>query len=208
MSLLPGKYRSGYCQLIATEVLSYRMTMLHIAIYARQNAATDRNDTLESTMTLDDTDNRIIALLMDNARVPVATIARQLSIARTTAIARIAALEKRGVIAGYGVRMHAGAHEPAVGAYVGVTIDPRSSARFVAQLQKMPQVDMLCAVSGSVDYMLELSCRSTAELDRLLDQIGTTEGVRTTSTSIILTRRIDRSALPPNTTAPASLPSD
>ena len=153
-------------------------------------------------MTLDETDNRIIALLMDNSRVPVATIARQLSIARTTAIARIAALEKRGVIAGYGVRMHAGAHEPAVGAYVGVTIDPRSSARFVAQLQKMPQVGMLCAVSGSVDYMVELSCRSTAELDRLLDQIGTTEGVRTTSTSIILTRRIDRSALPPTASLP------
>ena len=80
-------------------------------------------------MTLDETDNRIIALLMDNSRVPVATIARQLSIARTTAIARIAALEKRGVIAGYGVRMHAGALEPAVGAYVGVTIDPRFTLR-------------------------------------------------------------------------------
>ena len=147
-------------------------------------------------MTLDDTDNRILSLLLDNARLPVATIARQLGVARTTAIARIAALEKHGVIAGYGVRLQAGPYAPAVQAYVGVTIDPRSSARFVASLQKISQVDMLSAVSGGIDYMVELSCRSTAELDRLLDQIGTTEGVRTTSTSIILTRRIDRSALP------------
>ena len=147
-------------------------------------------------MRLDDTDNRILALLMDDARMSVATIARQLSIARTTAIARIAALEKRGVIAGYGVRLQSGVYAPAVRAYVGVTLDPRSSTRFVAQLQKIPQVDMLSAVSGNVDYMVELSCSSTAELDRLLDQIGTGEGVRSTSTSIILTRRIDRSALP------------
>lgn len=147
-------------------------------------------------MRLDETDDRILALLMDNARLPVATIARQLGIARTTAIARIAALEKNRVIAGYGLRLHPDLHEPAVRAYVGVSLDPRRSAQFVAQLQKMPQVDMLSAVSGSVDYMVELSCRSTAELDRLLDQIGTTEGVHTTSTSIILTRRIDRSALP------------
>jgi DNA-binding Lrp family transcriptional regulator len=147
-------------------------------------------------MRLDETDDRILALLMDNARLPVATIARQLGIARTTAIARIAALEKHRVIAGYGLRLHPELHAPAVRAYVGVSIDPRSSARFVSQLQKMPQVDMLSAVSGSVDYMVELSCRSTAELDRLLDQIGTTEGVHATSTSIILTRRIDRSALP------------
>ena len=146
---------------------------------------------------LDETDNRILALLMDDARLPVASIARQLAIARTTAIARIAALEKRGVIAGYGVRLGKGMADPAVRAYVGVTIDPRSSAKFVARLQKIPQIDMLSAVSGNVDYMLELNCRSTTELDLLLDQIGTGDGVRTTSTAIILSRRIDRTALPP-----------
>lgn len=147
-------------------------------------------------MTLDETDHRILALLMDDARMPVASIARQLAIARTTAIARIAALEKGGVIVGYGVRLHAGRYQPAVQAYVGVTLDPRSAAGFVAQLQKIPQVETLSAVSGSIDYMIELNCGSTAELDRLLDRIGTSDGVRTTSTSIILTRRIDRSALP------------
>ena len=151
---------------------------------------------MAGTLQLDDTDQRILALLTDNARLPIATIARMVGIARTTAIARIAALEKNHVIAGYGVRLSPELQSPAVSAYVGVRIDPRSSARFVAQLQKMPQVEMLCAVSGSVDYMVEMSCRSTAELDRLLDQIGTTDGVHATSTSIILTRRIDRSALP------------
>jgi len=42
---------------------------------------------------------------------------------------------------------------------------------------------------------LTLRCLSTAELDRLLDQIGALEGVRQTSTSIILTKRIDRSPI-------------
>ena len=147
-------------------------------------------------MTLDDTDNRILALLMDNARLPVATIARQLGVARTTVIARIALLEKRGVIGGYGVRLRSGQYQPALRAYIGVVIDPRDAAAFVARLQKMAQVETLSAVSGSVDYMVELGCGSTAELDRLLDQIGTSQGVRSTATSIILTRRIDRTALP------------
>ena len=147
-------------------------------------------------MSLDDTDNRILALLMDNARLPVATIARQLGIARTTVIARIGQLEKRGDIGGYGVRLRSGQHQPALRAYIGVVIDPREAAKFVAQLQKMAQVETLSAVSGSVDYMIELGCSSTAELDRLLDQIGTSDGVRSTSTSIILSRRIDRTALP------------
>ena len=144
----------------------------------------------------DHTDSRILALLMDNARVPTATIARQLGVARTTVIARIAALERRGVIAGYGVRLNAALQAPPVCAYVGVAIDARAGAGFVAAMQKLPQVDMLSAVSGSVDYMLELRCGSTAELDAVLDRVGNSEGVRSTSTSIILTRRIDRSALP------------
>lgn len=147
------------------------------------------------TQHLDEIDNKILALLMDDARLPVSTIAKKVAIARTTAIARISGLEKRGVIAGYGLRLNQELYQPAVRAYVGISIDPRSSAAFVKVLQKMSEVETLCAVSGNIDYMLTLRCRSTAELDRLLDQIGTTEGVRQTSTSIILTKRIDRSPI-------------
>lgn len=147
------------------------------------------------TAPLDDTDNKILALLMDDARLPVSTIAKRVDIARTTAIARIGNLEKRGIIAGYGVRLNQELYQPAVRAYVGIAVDPRSSPSLVKLLEKMPEVETLCAVSGQVDYMLTLRCRSTGELDRVLDQIGNTEGVRQTTTSIILTKRIDRSPI-------------
>jgi DNA-binding Lrp family transcriptional regulator len=145
--------------------------------------------------TLDDTDNKILALLMDDARMPTSTIAKRLGIARTTAIARIGNLEKRGIIAGYGVKLNQELYQPAVRAYVGISLDPRKAATLVKMLQKMPEVETLCAVSGPVDYMLTLRCKSTGELDHLLDQIGAADGVRQTSTSIILTKRIDRSPL-------------
>lgn len=142
---------------------------------------------------LDDIDQGILALLMDDARMAVATIAKRLGIARTTAIARIAGLEKRGVISGYGVRLNQELYQPAVRAYVGIAVDPGKAANLVKLLQKVPEAETLCAVSGPVDYMLTLRCQSTAELDRLLDQVGAIDGVRQTSTSIILTKRIDRS---------------
>lgn len=144
---------------------------------------------------LDDVDNRILALLMDNARMATATLAKRVGIARTTAIARIANLEKRGVIAGYGLRLNQAQYQPAVRAYVGVAIDARRAAGLVKELEKLAQVETLCAVSGPVDYMLTLRCQSTAELDQLLDRIGAMDGVRQTSTSIILTKRIDRSPI-------------
>ena len=147
------------------------------------------------TAHLDDTDNKILALLMDNARLPTASIAKQVGIARTTAIARIAALEKRGIIAGYGVRLDSTSYQPAVRAYVGIAIEAKQAANFVKLLQKMPEVETLCAVSGALDYMLTLRCQSTTELDHLLDRIGAIDGVRQTATSIILSQRIDRSPL-------------
>jgi len=148
------------------------------------------------TPALDDIDNKILALLMDNARLPTATIAKRVAIARTTAIARIANLEKRGVIAGYGVRLDQERYQPAVRAYVGIAVEARKSAALVKLLETMPEAETLCAVSGPVDYMLTLRCQSTAELDRLLDRIGAIDGVRQTATSIILTKRIDRSPVP------------
>lgn len=145
--------------------------------------------------TLDETDNKILALLMDDARLPISTIAKKVDIARTTAIARIKSLEKRGVITGYGLRLNPALFQPAVRAYVGIAIDPHHASILVKTLQQMPEVETLCAVSGAVDYMLTLRCPSTSALDMLLDQIGATQGVRQTSTSIILTKRIDRSPI-------------
>ncbi|MFZ6674469.1 Lrp/AsnC family transcriptional regulator [Undibacterium sp. Xuan67W] len=145
--------------------------------------------------TLDEIDNKILALLMDNARLPVSTIAKQVAIARTTVIARIGALEKRGVIAGYGLRLSQTMYQPAVRAYVGLSVEARMAPGLMKFLQQLPEVETLCAVSGAIDYMLTLRCATTEVLDKLLDQIGAQDGVRQTSTSIILSKRIDRAAL-------------
>jgi DNA-binding Lrp family transcriptional regulator len=116
-------------------------------------------------------------------------------IARTTVIARISALEKREVIAGYGLKLNQAMYQPAVRAYVGLSIEARSVPALIKYLQQLPEVESLCAVSGAIDYMLTLRCATTEVLDRLLDQIAALDGVRQTSTSIILSKRIDRSAL-------------
>ncbi|MBS0308979.1 MAG: Lrp/AsnC family transcriptional regulator [Proteobacteria bacterium] len=144
---------------------------------------------------LDETDKALLTILMDNARLPVATIAKQVGIARTTAIARIANLEKRGVIAGYGVRLTRDQANAPVRAYVGIAIDPQQATALNALLQGMPEAETLCAVSGAMDYMLTLRCPSTVVLDHILDQIGALPGVKQTTTSIILTKKIDRNAI-------------
>lgn len=143
-------------------------------------------------ITLDEIDRQLIALLQINARESVATLARQLGIARTTVNSRLARLEKGKVITGYGVRLGQRLIGGGLQAYVGIKVQPRSGKEVVRRLSAMGQVQQLCAVSGEFDYVAWLRSDTPEQLDQLLDQIGSVEGVEKTTTSIILSSKVDR----------------
>ncbi|WP_448177029.1 Lrp/AsnC family transcriptional regulator [Pseudomonas putida] len=144
------------------------------------------------SITLDEIDRQLIALLQINARESVATLARQLGIARTTVNSRLERLEKNKVISGYGVRLGQGVIGGGLQAYVGIKVQPRSGKDVVRRLSAMGQVQQLCAVSGEFDYVAWLRTDSPEQLDQLLDQIGSVDGVEKTTTSIILSNKVDR----------------
>lgn len=143
-------------------------------------------------MALDDLDRRLLALLQADARMSAADLARRLGVARTTVIARLARLERQGTITGYTVRLAADEAERGVEAYVGITTEPQSSRDVTTRLAAFPELRQLCSVSGEFDYLALLRAESTARLDALLDEIGAIDGVRKTTTSVVLARRIDR----------------
>ncbi|MCO7631973.1 Lrp/AsnC family transcriptional regulator [Pseudomonas guariconensis] len=141
---------------------------------------------------LDEIDRQLVALLQINARESVATLARHLGIARTTVNSRLARLEKAKVITGYGVRLGQRLIGGGLQAYVGIKVQPRSGKDIVRRLSAMGQVQQLCAVSGEFDYVAWLNSDSPEQLDQLLDQIGSLDGVEKTTTSIILSSKVDR----------------
>ena len=143
---------------------------------------------------LDEVDRNLLALLQLNARESVAELARQLGIARTTVLARIARLERQGVIAGYSVKLGRDILDGGLHAYVGIAIEPRFSKALEQRFARMPEVHLLCAVSGEYDYVAWLRAESPDRLNELLDEIGVHEGVKRTTTSIILSRKISRGA--------------
>lgn len=145
-----------------------------------------------SAFSLDGVDRQLIAALQVNARESVATLARKLGIARTTVTSRLARLERNGVIVGYGVRLAQRALTGGLQAYVGITVQPKAGRDVLKRLGAMAQIRQLSAVSGEFDYVAWLHTDSPEALDELLDQIGALEGVDKTTTSIILSTKIDR----------------
>ncbi|KFX69352.1 AsnC family transcriptional regulator [Pseudomonas taeanensis MS-3] len=141
---------------------------------------------------LDDIDRQLIAALQLNARESVAMLARKLGIARTTVISRIARLEKNKVINGYGLRLGQRVLDGGLQAYVGITLQPRSGKEVLRRLTSMAEVQQLCTVSGEFDFVAWLRADSPERLDQLLDEIGEVDGVEKTTTSIILSCKLDR----------------
>lgn len=145
-----------------------------------------------SSIRLDDIDRQLIAALQLNARESVAMLARKLGIARTTVISRIARLEKNKVITGYGLRLGQRVLDGGLQAYVGITLQPRSGKEVLRRLTNMAEVQQLCTVSGEFDFVAWLRAESPERLDELLDEIGAVDGVEKTTTSIILSCKLDR----------------
>ncbi|MDR9484884.1 MULTISPECIES: Lrp/AsnC family transcriptional regulator [Sediminimonas] len=142
-------------------------------------------------MQTDETDSALMALLSENARLPVATLARRLGLARTTVQARLDRLEATGAIAGYTLRRGAVARPP-LHATALLSVEPRSGAAVLARLKTLPQVTRVHTTSGRFDMIVELAADSTATLDDTLDRIGESRGVRSSESLIHLSTKLDR----------------
>lgn len=141
---------------------------------------------------MDHVDQQLINALAENARTPVTTLAGILGLARTTVQARLERLENNGVIAGYTVRLGVAEAEKRIRATVLLQLDPRSAPEVVQRLRKIVQVEQAMTSSGRFDLVLQIAARSTARLDRVLDEIGGIKGVRSSETLIQLSVKIDR----------------
>ena len=143
-------------------------------------------------LTLDATDRTLLTLLREDARAPVAELARGLKLSRTTVQSRIERLERHGVIAGYTVVVADELEAGLVRAHVLITLAPRRSGAIEQALRKIPELRVLHSVSGPFDLIAIVAAASIGELDVLIDRIGQLDGVERTTSAIVLSTRIER----------------
>ena len=143
-------------------------------------------------MTMDNTDREILALLREDGRASTAQLGRRLGLSRTTVHSRIERLLARRIITGFTVKMGAEQEREEIQAHVLITVTPKFQARAEAALRKLPEVRKLYAVSGQHDSIAIVVTETVAEMDRVLDQIGSLEGIDRTMSFIVLSTRIDR----------------
>jgi DNA-binding Lrp family transcriptional regulator len=135
---------------------------------------------------MDDTDQRLIALLRQDARKSVATLAAKLKVSRGTVTNRITRLEDAGVIVGYTVRLRPDAQPNDIRAWMGIAVEGNTTRAVIASLLGEPGVATLHDTNGRWDLLAELRAANLAELSKVLERIRLVKGICSTETSIHL----------------------
>ncbi|HZF86199.1 MAG TPA: Lrp/AsnC family transcriptional regulator [Burkholderiaceae bacterium] len=135
---------------------------------------------------MDDTDRALIALLRQDARMPIATLAARLRVSRGTVSNRLRKLEDAQVIVGYAVRLRPDAEPAAIRAWMGVQVEGNQTRAVIAALLGDPAVESLHDTNGRWDLLAALRAGSMAELSAVLERIRLVKGIATSETSILL----------------------
>ncbi len=137
---------------------------------------------------LDEIDHRLLGLLQDDDRLPVAELGKILGVAPSTLNDRIRRLVKLGVITGF----HARVDPDKVGldllafVFVGWS-DPATEERFLAAVARSPQVLEAHHVTGGWNYLMKVRLRTTRDLESFLARVlKEVPGLQRTETQIVL----------------------
>lgn len=135
---------------------------------------------------MDDTDRQLIALLRDNARLPVATLAQLLKLSRGTVQNRIDRLIEEGVIGGFTLRLKPEAEPRRVRAITMVAVDGEQANAVLKALRGIPEVQALHTTNGRWDIVVELGVDSLEAFDQALQRIRLIKGISSSETSLLL----------------------
>jgi DNA-binding Lrp family transcriptional regulator len=136
-------------------------------------------------------EQELINLLKENSRRSVSDLAKNLGLSRATVQQGIERLERKGIIQGYTVKINPHYQQQQVSAYIMISIISQKTPNIVRQIQKHPQLDMLCTISGQYDLMAMVTESTTEALDRAIDSIAALDGVEKTLSHIVLSRKKD-----------------
>ena len=155
---------------------------------------------MPASIALDRTDLRLLALLQKQGRAPNSDIAAQVNLSPSACLRRIQRLEEACVITGYAAQVDPAAVGLGLQAFVRVQLvkhDAASIAAFAEQVNLWPEVVTCHALTGDMDYLLQIAVADLEHFSRfLLDRLLNAAGVADVNSSFVLRTVKQTGALP------------
>lgn len=138
---------------------------------------------------LDETDQKIVRLLIENARISYSDIGERIGISRVAVKARIQALEQKGVIEEYTTVINPQKISGAASCYFEIETTPECLPKVTDILNQQDIVTQIYRVTGKDKLHVHAVASSAEEMERFLHTvIDPLPGVVSCSCNMILSR--------------------
>lgn len=138
---------------------------------------------------LDALDQKIVRLLIENARISYSDIGQEVGISRVVVKARIQALEQRGIIEEYTTIINPQKISGAVSCYFEIETLPDTLAEVTETLKENEAITQVYRVTGKNKLHVHAVAASSEEMEKLIREvIDPLPGVVSCSCNIILSR--------------------
>ena len=117
---------------------------------------------------MDNTDRKILAILQEDASLPVAEVAARVNLSQTPCWRRIQKLEEAGVIQGRVAILDPNSIGLGLTVFVEIETGDHSREwleRFAEAIQSMPEVMEVYRMAGDVDYLIRLAVANMTAYD-------------------------------------------
>lgn len=150
---------------------------------------------MNKILEIDNTDLKILSLLMEDAGLPYTEIGKRVFVSGGTVHVRMKKMEQMGIVKGSQLLIDPAKLGWDISAFLGVYLDKSSLYEEVAaDLEKIPEVVNIHYTTGIYSIFAKIVCRDTGHLREVLhDKIQKVKGIQRTETFISLDERINRS---------------
>jgi Lrp/AsnC family transcriptional regulator for asnA, asnC and gidA len=149
---------------------------------------------IQKGIKVDGIDKIILHHLMNDARKPILSIAKEVGVSGAAIHQRLKKLENSGLITGTKTIINTELLGYKTLAFVGIFLDAASkNASALKKLTEIPEVIESHYTTGNYDIFVKILCKDNADLMHLLNsEIQSIKGVARTETFISLEQQINR----------------
>jgi Lrp/AsnC family transcriptional regulator len=148
---------------------------------------------------MDRTDKKILAILQQDATIPVADIARKVGLSTTPCWRRIQKMEEDKVIERRVAILNPGKINVGVTVFVSIKTDRHNAEwlkRFSEVISKMPEVIGFYRMSGHIDYLLKVVVPDIGAYDEVYKRLVSEIDIEDVSSTFAMERIKDTVELP------------
>ena len=143
---------------------------------------------------IDNTDLKILEILMEDAKKPFTEVAKKVFVSQGTVHVRMNKMEEAGILEKTTLRINYAKLGYDITAFIGIYLEKSALYDIVlAKLKEIPEITSIHYTTGNYSMFLKIHCRDTNHLKEVLhDKMQQVEGIDRTETMISLEKSLER----------------